>query len=68
MAKFSNNFWGSDFCSTAGYDQLVKRLKEGKKMCHDFEDFLEKRVRIEREYGDSLMKLAEKASGKEEIG
>ena len=34
---------GSDFCNTAGYDQLVKRLKEGKRTCHDFEEFLEKR-------------------------
>jgi proline-serine-threonine phosphatase interacting protein 1 len=68
MAKFSQNFWGSEFCSTAGYDTLVKRLKEGKKMCHDLEDFLEKRARIEKEYGDNLVRLAEKAAGKEELG
>ena len=34
---------GSDFCSTTGYDHLVKRLKEGKRTCHDFEEVIEKR-------------------------
>lgn len=34
---------GSDFTSTAGFDTLVKRLKEGKQMCVDFEECLEKR-------------------------
>ncbi len=34
---------GSEFCSTAGFDQLVRRLKEGKKVVMDIEDYLEKR-------------------------
>lgn len=37
-------FQGADFCSTAGFDTLVKRLKEGKRMCTDFEEYLEKRL------------------------
>lgn len=68
MAKFSANFWSSEFCSTAGFDTLVKRLKEGKKMCQDFEEFLEKRARIEKDYGESLIRLAKVVSGKDEIG
>ena len=33
---------GTDFCGTQGFDALLKRLKEGKKTCTDFEEFLEK--------------------------
>ena len=36
-------YQGTDFCSTAGFDTLVKRLKEGKQMIVDVEDYLEKR-------------------------
>ena len=34
---------GTDFCGNQGFDTLVKRLKDGKKMCTDFEEFIEKR-------------------------
>ncbi len=34
---------GTDFCSTAGFDILAKRLRDGKQMCKDFEDYVEKR-------------------------
>lgn len=68
MSKFASNFWGSDFCSTAGFDTLVKRLKEGKRTCTDFEEYLEKRAKIEKDYGDKLMNLARTAAGKDEIG
>ena len=33
---------GTDFCGTQGFDALMKRMKDGKKMCMDFEDYLEK--------------------------
>jgi len=33
----------TEFCNTSGYDTLVKRLKDGKRMCQDFEEYLEKR-------------------------
>ncbi|XP_064387838.1 proline-serine-threonine phosphatase-interacting protein 1-like [Halichondria panicea] len=68
MSKFADNFWSTEFCSTQGYDTLVKRLKDGKRMCQDFEEYLEKRAKIERDYGESLIKLSRTTSGKEEIG
>lgn len=68
MEKFANSFWGTDFCSTAGFDVLAKRLREGKQMCKDFEEYMEKRARIEKDYGDSLIRLAKNSSGKDEIG
>ncbi len=37
---------GSDFCSTSGFDALVKRMKDGKQMCKDFEDFLKARLKL----------------------
>lgn len=68
MSKFSQNFWGTDFCSTAGYDTLVKRLKEGKQMVIDYEEYLERRAKIEKQYADEMIKLARISSGKDEIG
>ena len=34
---------GTDFCSTAGFDILAKRLRDGKQMSKDFEEYMEKR-------------------------
>ena len=36
-------FQGADFVSTAGFDVLSKRMKEGKQVCKDLEDFLRQR-------------------------
>lgn len=68
MTKFADCFWGTDFNSTAGFDALCKRLKDGKQMCQDFEDFIRQRADAEEKYGKALMKLAESAKGKDEIG
>ncbi|XP_065886288.1 proline-serine-threonine phosphatase-interacting protein 1-like [Dysidea avara] len=68
MKSFAQNFWGAEFCSNQGFDALVKRLKDGKKMCTDFEEFLEKRAKAEEKYGKELVQLAKQASGREEIG
>ncbi|XP_058944406.2 proline-serine-threonine phosphatase-interacting protein 1 [Pocillopora verrucosa] len=68
MTKFADCFWGTDFNSTAGFDALCKRLKDGKQMCLDFEDFIRQRADAEEKYGKALMKLAESAKGRDEIG
>ncbi|XP_003388698.1 PREDICTED: proline-serine-threonine phosphatase-interacting protein 1-like [Amphimedon queenslandica] len=65
---FCQNFWGSDFCSTQGYDVLVKRLKEGKQVLVDYEEYLEKRAKIEKQYAEEIVKLAKNTSGKDELG
>ena len=39
---FVLHWQGTDFCGTQGFDALMKRMKDGKKMCTDFEDYLEK--------------------------
>lgn len=68
MTKFADCFWGTDFNSTAGFDALCKRLKDGKQMCLDFEDFIRQRADAEEKYGKALMKLSESAKGRDEIG
>lgn len=68
MTKFANCFWGVDFNSTAGFDALCKRMRDGKQMCQDFEDFIRQRADAEEKYGKSLMRIAESAKGKDEIG
>jgi hypothetical protein len=68
MTKFSSNFWGTDFCGSQGFDALIKRLKEGKKTCTDYEEYLEKWAKLEDTYGKELLKLARHPYGREEIG
>ena len=34
---------GTDFCSTAGAEALSKRMKDGKQMCQDLEEFVKQR-------------------------
>jgi len=33
----------ADFKGTTGFESLVKKLKDGRQMCKDFEDFLRQR-------------------------
>ncbi|XP_031566957.1 proline-serine-threonine phosphatase-interacting protein 2-like [Actinia tenebrosa] len=68
MTRFVDCFWGSDFTSTAGFDNLCKRLRDGKQSCQDFEEFVRQRADIEEKYGKSLTRLAKSNEAKEEIG
>ena len=38
MSIFADSFWEPEYCGTRGFDTLVKRMKEGKRMCMDFEE------------------------------
>ncbi|XP_068743904.1 proline-serine-threonine phosphatase-interacting protein 1-like [Montipora capricornis] len=68
MTTFGTCFWGTDFNSTAGFDVLCERMRDGKQMCQDFEEFLRQRADAEEKYGKSLIRIATNAKGKEEIG
>ncbi|XP_077993698.1 proline-serine-threonine phosphatase-interacting protein 2-like isoform X2 [Glandiceps talaboti] len=68
MSRFVDNFWVTDFTSTHGYDVIIKRLKEGKQMLKDLEEFLNKRAKVEDTYGKSLIRLSRNSGGKDEIG
>lgn len=68
MSIFADSFWEPEYCGTRGFDTLVKRMKEGKRMCMDFEEFLHQRAVIEERYARDMLALAKKPGAKDEIG
>lgn len=65
---FADSFWGSDFVSTAGYDALKKRIREGKQTCVAIEQFLRLRAKAEEDYGKSLQKACKTVPETQESG
>ncbi len=68
MTRFVEHFWDTEFNSTNGYDVLLKRMKEGREMCKDYEEFLKQRAKAEEVFGKTLVKIAKSSGGKDEIG
>eukprot|EP00124_Ichthyophonus_hoferi_P003643 Ihof_evm2s329 gene=Ihof_evmTU2s329 len=60
--SFSEVFWGKGDEYTGsyeGFEALYKRLKEGNSMTQALLEVVTKRAQIERQYGESMLKLAE---------
>ncbi|XP_078240288.1 proline-serine-threonine phosphatase-interacting protein 2 isoform X2 [Pogona vitticeps] len=57
---FKDNFWSTDLVSTAGYNNIIQHLNDGRKNCKEFEDFLKERASIEERYGKDLINLTRK--------
>ncbi|XP_078576333.1 proline-serine-threonine phosphatase-interacting protein 2-like isoform X3 [Branchiostoma floridae x Branchiostoma japonicum] len=68
MARFEDSFWGTDFCSTQGFETLLARMKEGSNMCKELEDFLKHRAKAEEDYAKTLQKMVKSAGDGGEIG
>ncbi|KAH9507893.1 hypothetical protein Btru_053134 [Bulinus truncatus] len=66
--SYENIFWGGDLSSTKGYEALVKRNSESKKMLNDLEEYLKKRSKLESDYSKSLSSLGRSFKQREDFG
>ncbi|KAH9507891.1 hypothetical protein Btru_053132 [Bulinus truncatus] len=66
--SYENMFWGGDLSSTKGYEALVKRNSESKKLLNDLEEYLKKRSKLESDYSKSLSSLGRSFKQREDFG
>ncbi|KAK0064645.1 proline-serine-threonine phosphatase-interacting protein 2 [Biomphalaria pfeifferi] len=65
---YENVFWGEDLSSVKGYEVLVQRNSDSKKILNDLEEYLKKRSRLELDYSKSLSGLARTFRQRDDMG
>ncbi|XP_061188537.1 proline-serine-threonine phosphatase-interacting protein 1-like [Saccostrea echinata] len=66
--RYKDSFWDTDINSTSGYDELKNRMKDGKKLSNEVENYFKQRAKIEKDYSKDLQKLVDNCKLKVELG
>ncbi|XP_021339868.1 proline-serine-threonine phosphatase-interacting protein 1-like, partial [Mizuhopecten yessoensis] len=66
--KFVDSFWDPDITSTRGSDVILRRMKEGRKVCKELIEYLSERSKAEAAFAKALKNAARKLENNLEIG
>ena len=66
--QFVDGFWDKDFLGNRGFEILCQRLKCGKKMCKEIDEYIKERIKAEQVYSKTLLSAVKKLTIFEDMG